>query len=78
MSDTPKTDAMMTALLWRTGETLIADVEFANFARQLERENAVFRSLLIQAVERYVNPYSALTAKDYIARAKAALGEGQP
>ena len=43
MSDTPKTDAMMTALLWRTGETLIADVEFGNFARQLERENAALR-----------------------------------
>jgi hypothetical protein len=43
MSDTPKTDAMMTALLWRTGETLIADVEFAHFARELERENAALR-----------------------------------
>lgn len=43
MSDTPKTDAMMTALLWRTGEVLQADVEFANFARDLERENARLR-----------------------------------
>ncbi len=43
MSDTPKTDAMMTALLWRTGETLPTDVEFGNFARQLERENAALR-----------------------------------
>jgi hypothetical protein len=46
MSDTPKTDAMMTALLWRTGETLIADVEFADFARELERENVALRNEL--------------------------------
>lgn len=46
MSDTPKTDAMMTALLWRTGETLVADVEFADFARQLERDNAALREAL--------------------------------
>lgn len=43
MSDTPRTDAMETALLWRTGEVLQSDVEFANFARQLERENAALR-----------------------------------
>lgn len=43
MSDTPRTDAMETALLWRTGEVLQADVEFANFARELERENAALQ-----------------------------------
>lgn len=52
MSDTPKTDAMMTALLWRTGETLQADVEFADFARQLERDNAALREALIITTER--------------------------
>lgn len=43
MSDTPRTEAMVTALLWRTGEALQADAEFADFARQLERENAALR-----------------------------------
>lgn len=43
MSDTPRTDAMETALLWRTGEVLQSDVEFANFARDLERENAALQ-----------------------------------
>ena len=37
---------MMTALLWRTGEALQADAEFANFARELERENAALRRLI--------------------------------
>lgn len=41
----------------------------------LRRENAVFRSLLIQAVLRYESPHSSLTEKHYIARAKTALGE---
>lgn len=57
MSDTPKTDAMMTALLWRTGETLVADVEFADFARELERDNAALRSLLREAITDHVSPY---------------------
>ena len=45
---------------------------------RLNGENAVFRSLLIQAVLRYESPQSALTAKDYIARVKTALGEDKP
>lgn len=63
MSDTPKTDAMMTALLWRTGETLIADVEFADFARQLERENAELRKLLREAITSLAR-YRAALAKE--------------
>ena len=52
MSDTPKTDAMMTAVLCKLCETLIADVEFADFARALERENAALREVLIITTER--------------------------
>ena len=81
MSDTPRTDAMMTALLWRTGETLIADVEFADFARELERENATLRSLLREAVTDYEHlggTCDGVESEDYIARVKAALGEAKP
>jgi hypothetical protein len=43
MSDTPRTEAMVTALLWRTGEALQVDAEFADFARELERENSALQ-----------------------------------
>ena len=80
MSDTPRTDAEVfavdVAFVSHDGlATEPKNVIEPDFARELERENTVFRSLLIQAVLRYVNPHSALTAKDYIARVKTALGE---
>jgi hypothetical protein len=45
---------------------------------RLERENAALRTLLREAITDHVGPYDLPESEDYIARVKAALGEGKP
>lgn len=45
---------------------------------QLERENAVLRSLLREAIQEHVDPYNLPEGDAYIARVKTALGEAKP
>ena len=45
---------------------------------ELERENAVLRSLLREAIQEHVDPYNLPEGDAYIARVKTALGEAKP
>lgn len=45
---------------------------------RLERENAVLRSLLREAITEHVDPYQLPEGDHYIARVKAALREAKP
>lgn len=80
MSDTPRTDAEA-GVLDEDGYWLPRETGFyvdADFARQLERENAALRSLLREAITDHVSEYDLPESEDYIARVKAALGEDKP
>lgn len=66
MNDTPKTDARLQA------EAVIV------LLCQLERENAALRSLVREAMTDHVDFYDLDKAEDFIARARAALGEDTP
>lgn len=80
MSATPRTDSQLLTVKdcsyvapHPTGEYVHAD-----FARQLEHENAVLRSLLREAIREHVDPYDLPEGDHYIARVEAALGEAKP
>lgn len=61
-----------------TEKFLAACKEYRVKLDQLERENAALRSLLREAITDYVSPYDLPEGVGYIARVKAALGEGEP
>lgn len=76
MSDTPRTDAQLLTVKdcsyvapHPTGEYVHAE-----FARELERENAALRSLVRIAITEHVDPYDLPEGDHYIARAEAVLG----
>lgn len=52
--------------------------ELLQKVQQLERENAVLRSLLREAIREHVDPYDLPEGDHYIARVEAALGEAKP
>lgn len=79
MSNTPRTDAAVFTVdvAFVSHDGLASEpknVVEPDFARLLERENAVLRSLLREAILDHVRPYDLPETEDYIARVKTALG----
>jgi hypothetical protein len=75
VSDTPRTDGRAYTHPRIDGELMYV---LADFARELERENAALRSLLREAIREHVDPYDLPEGDAYIARVEAALGEAKP
>jgi chromosome segregation ATPase len=61
-----------------TQDTEKQNERLASMVRELQDENAALRSLLRIAITDHVDPYDLPEGDHYIARVKAALGEGQP